>query len=106
MSKQFRRNQRWRMNRQMKDRRRLNLFLVEKRVRHLEGRQEVVTLDLENTHDLLTALETKVATLVAEKKAREQAEKELQWVAYPKPKSLVCRLWQWLLGMLGQKGNP
>lgn len=38
MSKQFRRNQRWRMNRQMKDRRRLNLLLVEKRVRYLEGR--------------------------------------------------------------------
>ncbi|MDO4698176.1 MAG: hypothetical protein Q4A60_05805 [Pasteurellaceae bacterium] len=110
MSNQFRqarRNQRWRMNRQMQDRRRLNMFLVEKRVRQLEGHQEVLVLDLENTHDLIKALEIKVQGLLDEKKARQQAEKLIApVVGVPTPPSHLVRFWRWLRDVLCSKGNP
>lgn len=103
MSNQFRqrrRDQRWRINRQIKDRRRLNVFLVEKRVRQLEGWREVVLLDLENTHDLMTALERKVQKLLADNK---QYHAQLQQAEQPdKPRSV----WQRLITLLRTKGNP
>ena len=106
-STQRRRDQRWRMNRQMKDRRRLNLFLVEKRVRHLEGRQEVVTLDLENTHDLMAQLEQKVSELIEDKRSRQAVEKLLAPViSYPKQPNCFYRLWRGVINVLRSKGNP
>lgn len=98
--RQRRRNQRWRINRQIKDRRRLNVFLVEKRVRQLEGWREVVLLDLDNTHDLMTALERKVQQLLAENK---QYQTRLQQMEQPAPPRSV---WQRLITLLRTKGNP
>lgn len=99
-NRQRRRDQRWRMNRQLNNRRRVNLFLMEKRVRYLEGRQEVVALDLENTHDLMKALELKVQGLLDEKKARQQATCTCQ-----QPNRLL-QFWRWLRDVLCSKGNP
>lgn len=99
MSKQFRRNQRWRMNRNIQ-KRRVNLFFLEqdvkrldKQVQHLEKVRELSIMDTENTYDLLNELEIKVNRLIA----RERAAKQL---------SLFERMWIGLFGMLGQKGNP
>lgn len=95
--RQQRRNQRWRMNRQMQDRRRLNLFLVERRVRHLEGWREVVILDLENTHALLDTLEHKVQQLLEEKK-----HYQAQQATLPTQR----RFWQPVVELLRKKGHP
>ncbi|MGX2949346.1 hypothetical protein ACWIUA_00360 [Ursidibacter sp. B-7004-1] len=92
MNKQFRRNQRWRMNRQLNNRRRINLWLLEKRVSYLEGREEVLVLDLENTHDLMKALETKVQKLIAENQALKTTQ----------PVGLLARV----KAFLSSKGNP
>lgn len=100
--RQARRNQRWRMSRQIKDRRRLNVFLVERRVAHLEGRQEVVALDLESTHDLLNKLEIKVQDLIERHKACTVPPVPFR---VPKP-CPVMRAWRWLRATLTSKGEP
>lgn len=110
MSNQFRqrrRDLRWRMNRQLNNLRRVNIYLMEKRMSYLEGRQEVVNLYLENTHDLMTDLEIKVQGLLDREKARQQAEKLIApVVGVPaKPNSLV-RFWCWLRDVLCAKGKP
>lgn len=105
--RQARRNQRWRMNRQMKDRRRVNVFLLEKRVSHLEGRQEVFVLDLENTQDLMTALELKVKDLLEREKARQAAEKWLApVVGQPRQPNRFVRFWRGVAAMLNSKAEP
>lgn len=96
---QRRRNQRWQMNKQLNNRRRVNLWKLEKRVSYLEGRDEVLTLDLENTHDLMKALELKVQGLLEEKKARQQT------ACNGLPPCLV-KFWRWLRGVLCSKGTP
>lgn len=105
--RQRRRDLRWRMNRQMQDRRRLNMFQVERRVRHLEGRQEVVALDLENTHDLMKALEIKVNKLVDDNKRLKAQIYICRYIGkkvFVKPAYL--RFWHWLRDVLCAKGKP
>lgn len=107
--RQRRRDLRWRMNKQMNNRRRLNLFLVERRVRHLEGRQEVLVLDLENSHDLMTDLEIKVKELLEDKRKREaemQGKPLVRCITRPDPRPISLRFWHWLRDVLCAKGKP
>lgn len=94
MNKQKQR-QRKRQVKQMK-KRRVNLFMLDKRVKQLDSELEMSRLASEQTEDLLAALEAKVADLLAQHSAekREMFKRN--------KRSFVAKLWQ----MLGQKGEP
>lgn len=94
-SKNFRRNQRWRMSRNLQ-KRRVKFYQLEKRVAHLEGFREVCILDAENQADLLRALEMKIDALADENKHLRKSRKP----------SLIQQMWALMRATLAQKGNP
>lgn len=85
-------NQRWRKLKK----RRVNLYFLENRVSHLEGQREVVSLDLENTHDLLQQLEIKVNRLIEQHRALAAEQKQAN----------TRSVWRSILQILKTKGEP
>lgn len=84
------------------NRRRLNNFLLQKRVakleRNLADEIELSRLDSEQTNDLLTELERKVEWLIKQNERLKQAGEPLQ----TQPKGLFA----WLKAVLCSKGEP
>ncbi|MDH2998080.1 hypothetical protein A1D22_09350 [Pasteurellaceae bacterium LFhippo2] len=97
MNKRIRNKARWRMSRNLR-KKRTNFYMLEQRVENVARKQDMVDLDLENTHDLLSSLEKKVNLLVRENKQLKTQQM--------KSEPLVKRMWQGLLTILCSKGNP
>lgn len=93
----YRRVQRWRMSKNLR-KRRVNLYLLEQRVKKLESHRELAILDSENTADLMKALEVKVNAVMDE-------NRRLKAAGQP-PQSLLQKMWQFLHQTLSQKGQP
>ncbi|HDL1112635.1 TPA: hypothetical protein PWU90_000795 [Mannheimia haemolytica] len=110
MSKQlhYRHKSRWhRLNRLKKmNKRRLNLFLQEKRVANLESRLadevELAKLNSEQIGDLLQALELKVNRLIRQNEKLKARVIKLEKVKQTQKQGLFAMFKK----VLGSKGNP
>ncbi|HGO5816245.1 TPA: hypothetical protein ACK3JR_002164 [Mannheimia haemolytica] len=110
MSKQlyYRHKSRWnRLNRLKKmNKRRLNLFLQEKRVANLESRLadevELAKLNSEQIGDLLQALELKVNRLIRQSEKLKARVIKLEKVKQTQKQGLFAMFKK----VLGSKGNP